>query len=241
MNLTQFYNTYLVGKSYDYKNTGYRGQCVSLAKHYFEDVLEFKPQAIGNAKDYANISKSKYLQKNFKKVKNSKVQRGDVFVRTTGTYGHIGIVWNVVSGVVKTLEQNHGGCLFVTHENLKLNKNYVVLRPKNQKNIDPFNHPPKVIVNEVVKLKTDLTCYIDNKASSRYNVESLLKGKDAIKKQELRKVLKTTSPKNTAIYKANSRVTVKKISKWKNGTIMIKTPSCWLKIYNPLTDTTNIY
>lgn len=132
MTLDKFVITHKVGKSYDYAG-GYKGECVSLVKRYIRDVLGFTPQSIGNAKEYWLKRNSNYIKAHFKPV--SKPKRGDLFVRTSGTYGHIGIVLSAGDTTYYTIEQNKGGCRVVTNELRKYESDYHFLRPLNQANI----------------------------------------------------------------------------------------------------------
>ena len=132
MTLDKFVITHKVGKSYDYAG-GYKGECVSLVKRYIRDVLGFTPQSIGNAKEYWLKRNDNYIKAHFKPV--SKPKRGDLFVRTSGTYGHIGIVLSAGDTTYYTIEQNKGGCRVVTNELRKYESDYHFLRPLNQANI----------------------------------------------------------------------------------------------------------
>ena len=132
MTLDKFVITHKVGKSYDYAG-GYKGECVSLVKRYIRDVLGFTPQSIGNAKEYWLKRNGNYIKAHFKPV--SKPKRGDLFVRTSGTYGHIGIVLSAGDTTYYTIEQNKGGCRVVTNELRKYESDYHFLRPLNQANI----------------------------------------------------------------------------------------------------------
>ena len=132
MTLDKFVITHKVGKSYDYAG-GYKGECVSLVKRYIRDVLGFTPQSIGNAKEYWQKRNGNYIKAHFKPV--SKPKRGDLFVRTSGTYGHIGIVLSAGDTTYYTIEQNKGGCRVVTNELRKYESDYHFLRPLNQANI----------------------------------------------------------------------------------------------------------
>ena len=72
----------------------YGVQCVDLIKHFIDKVLNTKPQSIGNAKEYWHKRKGKYISSLFIPIENTPSfipKRGDVFVRTSGKYGHIGV------------------------------------------------------------------------------------------------------------------------------------------------------
>lgn len=156
MTLDKFVITYKVGKSYDYAG-GYKGECVSLVKRYIRDVLGFYPQSIGNAKEYWLKRNGSYIKAHFKPV--SKPKRGDLFVRTSGTYGHIGIVFSAGDTTYYTIEQNKGGCRVVTNEVRKYESDYHFLRPLNQANIGTDRTVPtptkKVAYFKLYKGKSD--------------------------------------------------------------------------------------
>lgn len=137
MTLNEFLNKYKVGKSYGYNGT-YIGECVSLVKNYIKEVLGVTPQAIGNAKDYWSKRNGAYLKGIFTPIANTPSfvpQRGDVFVRTSGTYGHIGIVLEATKDYFYTVEQNYNGCRVVKNITHTDWSNINFLRPKNQSNI----------------------------------------------------------------------------------------------------------
>lgn len=156
MTLDKFVITHKVGESYDYAG-GYKGECVSLVKRYIRDVLCFTPQSIGNAKEYWLKRNGSYIKAHFKPV--SKPKRGDLFVRTSGTYGHIGIVLSAGDTTYYTIEQNKGGCRVVTNELRKYESDYHFLRPLNQTNIGADRTVPtqstKVAYFKAYKGKSD--------------------------------------------------------------------------------------
>lgn len=146
MTLNDFLLKYKVGNSYGYNGT-YVGQCVSLVKNYIKEVLGTSPQSIGDAKYYWLKRNSSYIQSIFTPIANTPSfipKAGDVFVRTSGTYGHIGIVLKATTDYFYTIEQNYNGCKVV--KNIKhTDWNYInFLRPKNQKNIITTNSKPNV-------------------------------------------------------------------------------------------------
>lgn len=137
MTLDKFLKTYTTGKSYGY-NGKYIGECVSLVKCYIRDVLEVTPKAIGNAKDYWSKRSSSYIKNIFTSFPNTPSfvpRRGDVFVRTSGKYGHIGIVLEATTDYFYTIEQNYNGCRVVKNIKHTNWSNINFLRPKNQRNI----------------------------------------------------------------------------------------------------------
>lgn len=146
MTLNNFLSKYKVGNSYGYNGT-YVGQCVSLVKNYIKEVLGTSPQSIGDAKYYWLKRNSSYIQSIFTPIANTPSfipKAGDVFVRTSGTYGHIGIVLKATTDYFYTIEQNYNGCKVV--KNIKHTdwKNINFLRPKNQSNIAVANNRTNV-------------------------------------------------------------------------------------------------
>lgn len=138
MTLEQFIGYYKVGQSYAY-NGSYKGECVSLVKLYIEQVLGAAPQAIGNAKMYWLSRNGKYIKSIFKPIANTPdfvPQRGDVFVRTSGLYGHIGIVISATKSSFYTIEQNYNGCRVVKNITHTDWSSINFLRPLNQEGIN---------------------------------------------------------------------------------------------------------
>ncbi len=135
MTLTEFVKKWY-GKKIDFDH--YAGvQCVDLIKQYINDVFKVKPQSIGNAKAYWQKRNGNYLKSMFVPVvnKNTTVpRRGDIFVRTSGTFGHIGIcTGGGNTDYFNAWEQNNGG----TGEGMTLHKHtnwstINFLRPKVQ-------------------------------------------------------------------------------------------------------------
>lgn len=137
MTLNEFIEKYKVGKSYGYNGT-YIGECVSLVKNYIKEVLGVIPQAIGDAKDYWSKRSSSYIKGMFTALPNTPSfipQKGDVFVRSSGTCGHIGIVLEATTDYFYTIEQNYNGCRVVKNVKHTDWNNINFLRPKNQSNI----------------------------------------------------------------------------------------------------------
>lgn len=133
--LSEFKNNFKNGKSYGWQG-GYIGECVSLVKNYISSVLGITPQSIGNAKYYWLNRNCDYIKKNFNCITKGPAQPGDIFVRTTGTYGHVGIVLSANNKEFKTIEQNAGGSRVVSNKTHTYDDDIHFLRPKNQKNID---------------------------------------------------------------------------------------------------------
>lgn len=135
MTLEEFVNTYKVGSSYGYQGR-YIGECVSLVKHYIKEVLDINPKSIGNAKQYwLKRNSEPYLYNNF--TFGDEPQLGAIFCRTSGTYGHIGIVvsLNYFQRTYNTIEQNHNGNEVVGRYRYSFYNGFHFLYPKNTSNI----------------------------------------------------------------------------------------------------------
>lgn len=221
MTLDKFLSTYKVGCSYDYANTGYKGECVSLVKCYIKDVLGVTPQAIGNAKDYWLKRNSSYITNNFTAIANTPTfipQRGDLFVRTSGTYGHIGIVLEATVDYFYTIEQNYNGCRVV--KNIKHTdwNSINFLRPKNQKNIG------RVIPEfEIAKTYT-LTTNVKVRVGAGTNYAQ--KKKSQLTADGQKNALNQTM----AVLKAGTKVTVQAVKKISND-VWVQIPSGWIAVY----------
>lgn len=221
MTLDKFLTTYKVGKSYDYANTGYKGECVSLVKCYIKDVLGVIPQAIGNAKDYWLNRNNSYIANNFTAIANTPTfvpQRGDLFVRTSGTYGHIGIVLEATTSYYYTIEQNYNGCRVV--KNIKHTdwNNVNFLRPKNQKNINKVT--PEFEIAETYTLSTNVKVRVDAGTNSAQKKKSQLTADGQ----------KNALNQTMAVLKAGTKVTVQAIKKM-GSDIWVKIPSGWIAVY----------
>lgn len=171
MTFDDFCNTYKVGKSYAY-NGGYKGECVTLIKLYIKNVLGVTPQRAGDAKYYWINRNSKYISSLFTPIANTASfvpQKGDVFVRNSGTSGHIGIVISATRDYFYTIEQNYNDCGVV--KNIKHTdwRNINFLRPRNQTNIKSVTKSkgsyPKPVVWQ--NGSTDENVYADNRFQKR--------------------------------------------------------------------------
>lgn len=158
MKFSKFLTTYEIGKSYPAPDGTYKGECVSLVKCYIKDVLGVTPQSIGDAKQYWLKRKEKYIKSLFKPLKKgAKLQKGDVFVRTSGTYGHIGIVQRAEKDGFISIEQNNGGCRVVKWMRYPLTADFHYLRPLNQENIC---NKPSVKPGDSVRLNANNFLYL---------------------------------------------------------------------------------
>lgn len=147
MTFKEFINKYN-GKKTDYDGV-YGVQCVDLIKLYIDKVLGVKPENIGNAIDYYNNRNGKYLTSLFTwhdYTPGMTLQAGDVAVfKTSSKYGHIAICNGIFTAkTFKAYDENYNG----TGAGMTLRTFYYggkrqllgVLRPKNQKNIQPAQH-----------------------------------------------------------------------------------------------------
>lgn len=133
----EFCKKYKINHSYGFEGT-YVGECVSLVKNYIRDVLGVRPKNAGNAKDYWLNRNTAYIKSLFTAIPNTPEfipKKGDVFVRTSGPFGHIGIVISATKDYFYTIEQNYKGNGKV--KNIKHTdwSDINFLRPKNQSGI----------------------------------------------------------------------------------------------------------
>lgn len=132
-------------KKYKGKKTDYDGaygvQCVDLADCYIAECLGLDIGFFGNAKYWwTNRNKSEWLKKNFTFVtpmyKNGELQKGDIGIRTSGTYGHIFIVSEATkNGKIKYYDQNatgNGDKMTLREKSYNSTVINGVLRPKDQ-------------------------------------------------------------------------------------------------------------
>lgn len=221
MTLDKFLTIYKIGMSYDYANTGYKGECVSLVKCYIRDVLGVTPQAIGDAKDYWLKRNGSYIANNFTAIANTPTfipQCGDLFVRTSGTYGHIGIVLEATVDYFYTIEQNYNGCRVVKNIKHTNWKNINFLRPKNQKNIGAsipeFEIAKTYTLTTNVKVRTGAGTNCAQKKKSQLTADG--------QKNALNQTM--------AVLKTGTKVTVQAIKKIRND-VWVQIPSGWIAIY----------
>lgn len=149
--LDEFCAKYKLNHSYGFEGT-YVGECVSLVKNYIRDVLGVYPKASGNAKDYWLNRNSTYIRSLFTAIPNTPSfvpKKGDVFVRTSGTYGHIGIVLSATKDYFYTIEQNYNGNRVVKNVKHTDWNNINFLRPKNQSGISSNTSYGSNFVNPV--------------------------------------------------------------------------------------------
>lgn len=181
MKFSKFIDKYERDKSYPAPDGTYTGECVSLVKCYINDVLGTKPESIGNAKEYWLKRKEKYIKSLFKPLKKgAKLQKGDVAVRTTGTYGHIMIIQRVEKDGFITIEQNNGGCRKVTWQHYPLTMDFHYLRPLNQTNI---TNKPEVKQGDIVKLTNANCLYLRASKKDFFTVGDLSSFKCSAKAQ----------------------------------------------------------
>lgn len=82
-----------------YGTYGYHYQCVELAQRYMGEKHGIEPIWHVNAKDMCSTHPSGVS-------KTSNPKPGDLFVRTSGTYGHVAVITAVHSSTVDVIEQN---------------------------------------------------------------------------------------------------------------------------------------
>lgn len=220
-----------LGKKIDYDNVS-GVQCVDLAKHYMNKVLGLKPSSFGNAKCYAtDFYDYSFFKNNFELIKNTPdfiPKKGDIGVRITGTYGHIFICDGVgTTSYFYAYDQNHTGKHEpMTRRKMDYSQLQYVLRPKDQSNIVTKVNKPKVKQWGLYTMKTQAYCYKDKNAKDIYTVAEILKINPAVKS-----LLVSTKSTDKARYKLNVKVTCKSIHEH-NGDVIIKTPTCYVKVYS---------
>lgn len=132
MNLEQFKKATLGGSFGNPKTGTFKGECVSYARKYMEEVLGISTYPDGHAKNYWNNSIS---QNNFDKVPTPR--DGDIVVYgevPSNKYGHIGIVYNG-----QLLSQNADIPLHVSITSLNYVKNRLGYLRKKGVQVDKFN------------------------------------------------------------------------------------------------------
>lgn len=134
------------GKKTDWDGC-YGVQCVDLIDCYIDKVLGLNIGFYGNAKYWwLNRSKSQWLKDNFEfitpKYKNGELKKGDIGIRTSGTYGHIFVIAEpTANGKIKYYDQNAtGNGDAMTLREKPYNSSYIngILRPKDRSNIDVY-------------------------------------------------------------------------------------------------------
>lgn len=161
MNFTQWINS-RVGKKIDYDGV-YGVQCVDLIDDYIVNCLGLKIGFYGNAKDWWNKRNSnKWLKDNFEFIdpRNTVAQKGDIGIRTSGTYGHIFIVagWNSSNQIIIYDQNATGSHDKVTMRQISNTADKIngILRPKDRSKIDMWG--THIVKNNcVVYSKSDLT------------------------------------------------------------------------------------
>lgn len=132
-----------LGKRTDYDGA-YGVQCVDLIDCYIEKCLGLKKGFWGNAKNWwTDRNNSSWLKKNFDfvtpKYKNGELKKGDIGIRTSGSYGHIFVVAGSASGgKFKYYDQNAtGNGDKMTMREKAFSSSYIngILRPKDRTNL----------------------------------------------------------------------------------------------------------
>lgn len=235
MTYDAFVKKYL-GKATDIDGTS-GVQCVDLAKMFILYVLGVKPQSIGNAHAYYDNFDNTYLKNHFTKIKYTKglkPQKGDLVVwgrkyNGTSEYGHIALATGEATDTtVTTYDQNWGGKEMkkVVHSCTGI-AGY--LRPKDQSNLK--SNKPSVKIDQVVTMITQAYCYKDKEATRIYTVAEILKINPGVKSE-----LISTKPTDKARYRPNTKCTVKSVNTTSKGDLMIKTPTCYIKVYSYVKD-----
>lgn len=159
------------------KKTDYDGvygvQCVDLIDCYIHECLGLDKGFWGNAKYWWTQRKSNaWLKKNFVFItptyKNGELKKGDIGIRTSGTYGHIFVIAEPTkNGKVKYYDQNAtGNGDKMTLREKAYNSSTVngILRPKNQKNLKEAK------VYKTVKANGGLFAYSSLNSTTAYTI-----------------------------------------------------------------------
>lgn len=228
-------NKYL-GKRTDYDGA-YGVQCVDLIDCYIEKCLGLKKGFWGNAKNWwTDRNSSSWLKKNFDfvtpKYKNGELKKGDIGIRTSGTYGHIFVVAGPASGgKFKYYDQNAtGNGDKMTLREKAFTSSYIngILRPKNQSNLKSATLP-SYTVGKTYTITGVRGVYADKYAKTRKKVKQLT----ANGKQNAT----SKNANNNAYFKKGTRVTVQEVFKNTSAKkVMIKCPSGWITAYNANTN-----
>lgn len=228
-------NKYL-GKRTDYDGA-YGVQCVDLIDCYIEKCLGLKKDFWGNAKNWwTDRNSSSWLKKNFDfvtpKYKNGELKKGDIGIRTSGTYGHIFVVYGpAANGKFKYYDQNAtGNGDKMTLREKAFSSSYIngILRPKNQSNLKSATLP-SYTVGKTYTITDVRGVYADKYAKTRKKVKQLT----ANGKQNAT----SKNANNNAYFKKGTRVTVQEVFKNTSAKkVMIKCPSGWITAYNANTN-----
>lgn len=142
MKFSQWINSRM-GKGVDYDGV-YGVQCVDLVDDYIVNCLGLKIGFYGNAKEWwLKRNSSSWLKNNFDFLnpQSTIAQKGDIGVRTSGTYGHIFVIGGWSDNKIIIYDQNATGnhdkvtMRTITNTSDKING---ILRPKKQSNIDKW-------------------------------------------------------------------------------------------------------
>ena len=159
------------------KKTDYDGvygvQCVDLIDCYIHECLGLDKGFWGNAKYWwLNRKSSAWLKKNFVFItptyKNGELKKGDIGIRTSGTYGHIFVIAEPTkNGKVKYYDQNatgNGDKMTLREKTYNSSTVNGILRPKNQTNLK------EVKVYKTVKANGGLFAYSSLNSSAAYTI-----------------------------------------------------------------------
>ena len=161
-----------LGKKTDYDGM-YGVQCVDLIDCYIHECLGLDKGFWGNAKYWwINRNSNAWLKKNFDFItptyKNGELKKGDIGIRTSGTYGHIFVIAEPTkNGKVKYYDQNAtGNGDKMTLREKAYNSSTVngILRPKNQANLKETK------IYKTVKANGGLFAYSSLNSSTAYTI-----------------------------------------------------------------------
>ncbi len=227
LSFSEWVNRYK-GRKTDYDGA-YGVQCVDLIDCYTDRCLGLRKGFWGNAKYWwLSRKESKWLKDNFTfitpKYKNGELKKGDIGIRTSGTYGHIFVVAEPASnGKFKYYDQNaSGNGDKMTLRSKPYTKDYIngVLRPKDRESLVS---PPKI------KSGT----YTLTNARGVYKGAGAKTGRKKVKDLTVNARLHTTSKKSSAdaYLKANTKVTILETKLISSGNLWARIPSGWICVW----------
>ena len=217
-----------IGKKTDYDGV-YGVQCVDLIDCYIDKVLGLKKGFWGNARFWwTNRNTSKWLKDNFKFVtptyKNGELKKGDIGIRTSGTYGHIFVIAEpTAKGKIKYYDQNADGKgAAMTLREKPYTAQYIngVLRPKDQS---------KIATPPTIKKGT----YTLTNVRGVYKGYGAPTGRKKVKEltADGKKCATSTNDSSDAYLKAGTKVTISATKLLPSGNLWAKIPSGYICIW----------
>lgn len=226
MSFESWVNKYL-GKKTDYDGA-YGVQCVDLIDCYIAQCLGLKKGFWGNAKNWwTDRNNNAWLKSNFEFItptfKNGELKKGDIGIRTSGTYGHIFVVAGSASnGKFKYYDQNAtGNGDKMTLREKAFTSSYIngILRPKNRDNLTTKSLPSYTVGKTY-------TTQVELKVRTGAGTNYAQKKKSQLTADGQKNALNETY----AVLKKGTKVTVQQVKTIGND-IWLKIPSGWIAGY----------